>query len=606
MLICPATSMTAIERIGALLRRLQGRALRAELRLAPTESQRLLLLTLLIGAAGGLAAVAFHFAIELGERLLIDRALAAPGRSWIAWSILSPTLGGLLAGVLLHLVFPDARGSGIPQVKVAYASRAGLVRLRDAVGKFLLGSLQIGSGASLGREGPTVQICAGVATALGRLGQVAPQSLRRLIPVGAAAGIAAAFNAPIAAVTFTIEEIVGTLDQTVLSGVIVAAALAAVIERNVLGAQPIFDIPQRQGMDDARSLLLYAALGLAAALVAVLFTDGLLLVRRGFRRLRLVPRWAQPALGGLATGLLIVGVMLWLGVGGVNGGGYGLLRQALGGSVPLKVMLALGAAKLAATVFSYSSGGAGGIFAPALFIGAMLGGSFGVLDRALFDHPPETIGAFALVGMGAVFSGAIRAPITSVLIIVEMTAGYRLILPLMIANMSAYVLARRWRPAPIYEALLAQDGIHLRERSVLDTLEELRLDDHLRRSTDFVRFDAASPAAAILRGAVPGQAVFPVLGGDGRLLGLLGSREVTLLEGHPDAHALLNAADLMRPAIAVRFDGDLRSAYELMRAEDLPELPVCDAEGRVIGFVDEVSMAKAFLRASGPEPRRGA
>ena len=169
------------------------------LRLAPTEAQRLFLLTITIGAACGLAAVAFHLSIAFAERLLIERALTAPGNSFIVWTLLTPVLGGLACGALLTYVFPNARGSGIPQVKVAFASEQPVVPMRDAIGKFVVSSLQIGTGASLGREGPTVQICAGIASALGRAAGVSPQSQRRLLPVGVAAGIAAAFNAPIAA-----------------------------------------------------------------------------------------------------------------------------------------------------------------------------------------------------------------------------------------------------------------------------------------------------------------------------------------------------------------------------------------------------------------------
>jgi CIC family chloride channel protein len=581
-------------------------ALRAELRFAPTESQRLFILTVIIGIMCGFAAVGFHFAIAAGESLLIGPAMAASGRSWMLWGSLSPALGGLVSGILLKFVVPGARGSGIPQVKVAYATRGGAIKLRDAVGKFFLGALQIGSGGSLGREGPTVQICAGVASALGRVGRISPQNRHRLIPVGAAAGIAAAFNAPIAAVTFTIEEIVGKLDQTVLSGVIVAAALAAVIERSVLGTHPVFDVPLGMGLQDARSLVLYAGLGVAAAVASVAFTDGLLMVRRNFRKLRVVPDWAQPAVGGLVTGVLAVAVLALLNTGGVTGGGYAVLKESLSGHLSVKVMLVLCVVKIVATVFSYSSGGAGGIFAPSLFIGAMVGGAFGSLDRTLFAHPDATVGAFALVGMGAVFSGTIRAPMTSVLIIVEMTSGYGLILPLMIANMSAYILAQRWRPEPIYEALLAQDGIHLRDRTVLDSLEAMKLDSLIQREQAHVRFDPAARAAELLQlsGASIGQHVFPVVDAEGRLLGLITTEEIAMLRNAPELELVVNASDLMRSPVNVRVGDDLRTAFELMRAEGLRELPIVDDAGFLVGLVAEADIAQAYLRASGPKSVR--
>jgi len=430
-------------------------------RLIPTERQRVLALTVLSGGICGLAAVAFHVGIGQAEALLIDRAISAPRFHWIYLTILTPALGGMVVGLALQYWVPGAVGSGVPQVKVAYALRSGQLPFRDAIGKFVLSILQIGAGASLGREGPTVQICAGISSLLARVASLSRQNCRRMASVGVAAGIAAAFNAPISAVTFTLEEIIGDLDQTMLSGVIVAAALAAAVERSILGQHPVFDIQRAYTMGPASSLFSYAILGLLAALVSVIFTDSLLNLRARFQRFTAVPKWVHPAIGGAATGALAVVGLLWLKSTGITGGGYPTLSLALTGSLSVKVLLGLCVLKLAATVFSYSSGGTGGIFAPALFIGGTLGGAVGYLDVAIFHHPPESIGAFALVGMGAVFAGIIRAPMTSVLIIFEMTGGYSLILPLMIANMSAYALARHWRHIPIYEALLLQDGITL-------------------------------------------------------------------------------------------------------------------------------------------------
>ena len=236
------------------------------------------------------------------------------------------------------------------------------IPFRDVVGKFFIGALQIGSGSSLGREGPTVQICAGIASLLGRGAALSRQNLRRLLPVGAAAGIAAAFNAPIAAVTFTIEEIIGTLDQTVLSGVIVAAALAAVIERNVLGEHPVLEVLQVYGLHHASSLILYAVLGVIASGASIAFTDSLLSLRKWFQQNTWIPKWAQPAIGGIVTGILAVAALLWLHSGGITGGGYETLSFALAGKLTIKALVVLGIMKILATVFSYGSGGAGGIF----------------------------------------------------------------------------------------------------------------------------------------------------------------------------------------------------------------------------------------------------
>jgi CIC family chloride channel protein len=412
------------------------------MRRMPNERQRLLAVTIVAGGVCGLAAVAFHLSIGWLEALFINHANTAPGHSWIWWTILTPALGGLVAGLGLTYFSPAAAGSGIPQVKVAYTLRYGLITARETIGKFVLCAVQIGSGASLGLEGPTVQICAGVSSLLARAARLSPKNRRRMASVG---------NAPIAAVTFTLEELIGDLDQTMLSGVIVAAALAAVVEHSILGSNPVFHVNRAYTLTNSSSLVWYALLGLLAALVSVAFTDSLLWLRAWFKRLTAVPRWVHPAIGGLGVG-------------------YKTLTLALTGSMgtlPVLAMAAFCVVKLAATVFSYSSGGSGGIFAPALFMGAMLGGSVGYLDVAIFHHSADSVGAFAVVGMGAVFAGIVRAPMTSVLIVFEMTGGYGLVLPLMIANMSAFALARHWRRTPVYEALLEQDGIDLVHRSSL-------------------------------------------------------------------------------------------------------------------------------------------
>jgi chloride channel protein, CIC family len=431
------------------------------LRRMPSERQRLLAVTIVAGGLCGLAAVMFHLSIGWMETLFIDRANHAPGHSWIWWTILSPAIGGLVVGIGLTYFAPAAAGSGIPQVKVAFSLRSGLVTVRETIGKFILCAIQIGSGASLGLEGPTVQICAGVGSLLARAARLSPRNSRRMASVGMAAGIAAAFNAPIAAITFTLEELIGDLDQTMLSGVIVAAALAAVVEHTVLGTNPVFVMPRAYTLGNASSLIWYALLGLLAAIVSITFTDSLLALRALFRRWTSVPRWIHPAIGGLATGsLAVVGFALFH-LNGIAGDPYKTLTLALTGTMPVLYMVTFCLLKLAATVSSYSSGGSGGIFAPSLFMGAMLGGSVGYIDVAVFHHPADSIGAFAVVGMGAVFAGIVRAPMTSILIVFEMTGGYGLVLPLMIANMSAFALARHWRPVPVYEALLAQDGIRL-------------------------------------------------------------------------------------------------------------------------------------------------
>ncbi|HEY1015783.1 MAG TPA: chloride channel protein [Herpetosiphonaceae bacterium] len=550
-------------------------ALRWFMQRLPSEPQRVFALTLLLGALCGLAAVAFHLAIQAAEHVLIDRALAASGWTRIAWTLLLPTAGGLVSGIFLAHVVPDARGSGIPQVKVAYEVNGGRMPLRVVLGKFGLGVLQIGSGASLGREGPTVQICAGIASAVGRAAALSRQNLRNLLPVGAAAGIAAAFNAPIAAVTFTLEEIIGDLQHTVLAGIIVAAALAAAIEHALLGAHPVFSIPPGYGLHHSVSLLLYAALGVAAAGLAIVFCDSLLAARAWFRRLHRIPVWARPAIGGLLTGMLAAVAISALRTEGITGAGYATLAAALAGQVPLKLLLALCVMKAIATISSYSSGGAGGLFAPSLFLGGTLGGAIGFLDVQLFHHAPSEIGAFALVGMGAVFAAIIRAPITSILIIIEMTGGYDLMLPLMIANMTAYVLARRVRPLAIYEALLAQDGVRLPHGSqatphVLDRLQVA--DARPSAAHTLPAHLTVADASAIVEHAT--ASMLPVVDSDGQVVGCVTLARLRRLQAVGQGGTRLHEIAEDRPIL--QSDQSLLAALTLMDQSEAWELPVVD------------------------------
>jgi CIC family chloride channel protein len=259
--------------------------------------------------------------------------------------------------------------------------------------------------------------------------------------------------------------------------------------------------------------------------------------------------------------------------------------------------------KVVATVFSYGSGGAGGIFAPALFIGGMLGGVIGRLDSTLLHHTDEPIGAFALVGMGAVFAGIIRAPMTSVLIIIEMTSGYSLILPLMIANMTAYILARHWRPTPIYEALLEQDGIQLSARRAADGVENLRLEQFTREDAVPRTFRLSSSAQEIVddRRDKPAQIVYPVVDDAGKIAGIITPDEIAILSSEPELLPLVNAADVMRPTVSVDLEDDLGFALQTMISNGLSQLPITDRSGRCVGFVTEGDIARAYQRLQRPK-----
>jgi len=417
-------------------------------KLQAREEQLFLVLALVIGALTGLAVVAF---IVLTERMGM-RLYPPGGAPWRR--VLFPVVGSLGIGYLLYRYFPDARGSGVPQTKAALYARDGRIELRTVLGKFFCTSATLASGIPLGREGPSVQVGAGIGSVLGRFLGLRPEKVKALIPVGAAAAIAAAFNTPLAAVLFALEEIVGDMHAPVLGSVVLASATSWMVLRLLLGNNPLFKVPQYQ-LVHPLEFGIYAILGVAGGLVSVAFTKLLLGIRMWFLRLPQGTRWFQPVAGGL-----LVGALGWF-VPQVLGVGYGYVGDALNGTMALKLMLALIVLKLLTVTTSYASGNAGGIFGPSLFIGAMLGGSLGTLAHRLLPGYTATPGAYALVGMGAVFAGIVRAPMTSVLMIFEMTQDYAVIVPLMIANLVSLFISSRLQHKPIYEELAIQDGIHL-------------------------------------------------------------------------------------------------------------------------------------------------
>ena len=412
------------------------------------EHQLFLALTIVVGVLAGLAAVLFTVAIDWTSRLFFGLDPS------ITRLLVVPIAVSLVTGVLLARVFPDVRGSGVPQTEAAYHLRNGVIPGRVPFGKFITGVLCIASGHSMGREGPSVQIGAGLASVVGRWVPLSPARVKDLIPVGAAGALAAAFNTPVAAVLFALEEIIGDLNAALLGSAVVASVASVVVERSILGNEPLFRVPAYH-LQHPAELLAYAALGIVGGLVSLVFCKALLSLRRGFMRLPPQTRIWQPAIGGLViAGLLVVGPQ-------VKGVGYEYVDQALNGGLVFKTMVLLCALKLIATTVSYASGNAGGIFAPSLYIGAMAGGAVGTVVHHFAPLQTADPGAYALVGMGTLFAGIIRAPMTSVFMIFEITQDYQILVPLMVANLLSFFISRRFQPTPVYHALLQQDHVHL-------------------------------------------------------------------------------------------------------------------------------------------------
>jgi CIC family chloride channel protein len=436
-------------------------------RIRQREDQLFLALTLVIGAIVGLTVVAFIIVTErTGQRLY-----PANGAPWRR--LVTPVIGALITGYLLYRYFPDARGSGIPQTKTALFAGNGTISLRTVIGKFVCSSGSLASGIALGREGPSVHIGAGIASVLARWLGLKPDKVKALLPVGAAAALAAAFNTPIAAVLFSLEEVMGDLNAPLLGSVVLSSATSWMVLHLVLGDEPLFHVPAYHLVHPIE-LAVYAVLGLVVGLVSVWFVKMLLWIRARFQTFPASTVWMQPAAGGL-----IVGLMGWF-VPEVLGVGYGYVGEALNGHMAFKFMALLAVLKVIATTSSYSSGNAGGIFGPSLFIGAMVGGAVGSLAHMALPGYTADVGAYALVGMGATFAGIVRVPLTSVIMIFEMTRDYSIIVPLMISNLVSFYISYTLQRMPIYEALAHQLGIHLPSQATRQDIAHLRVSAAMR------------------------------------------------------------------------------------------------------------------------------
>jgi chloride channel protein, CIC family len=427
------------------------------------EDRLFLVLSIFIGVVSGLAVVGFRYAIEWSRSHLLGSEVTASHLRLL----LVPSLTGLVIAALVVHLFPRARGSGVNQTKAALYIYNGYIPFRTAIGKFITAALAIGSGQSLGPEDPSLQIGAALASAVGRKVHLSRDRMRLLAPVGAAAGLAAAFNAPISAVLFVIEEVVGRWSVGVLGSIVLSAVSSVVVMRAFLGSEPLFSIPVVE-LRHAWELIAYVLLGIAGGLASVVFAGGIALLRP---RLKAFPRWTQyfqPALAGL-----IIGGIGVLGAPQVMGAGYDVIGNALQGHYTWEFLGILAGLKILSTILSFTSGTPGGMFAPTLFIGAMLGAFVGAIEHSFVPHLPASAATYAMVGMGVLFAGFLRAPMTSVFMVLEVSGNYSIILPVIVANTVAYVISRTFLKTPIFDLLTRQDGLDLpsmeeqRDQSIL-------------------------------------------------------------------------------------------------------------------------------------------
>jgi len=521
------------------------------------EGQFFFFLSLVIGIFGGLSVVCFRLTIDSMRQWLLGSSLRPP----LPEVVLVPVVAGLCVAVLVLLVFPQVRGSGVNQTKAAVYIFDGRVPFNTIIGKFVTCALGIGSGQSLGPEDPSLQIGAGIASALGRRMHLSREKLRLIAPVGAAAGLAAAFNSPISAVLFVIEEVIGNWNAGVLGAVVVSAVASVTVARWFLGDAPLFRVPAFH-LRHPVELLAYVVLGIASGYFSVFFLKTVLTLRP---RLQKLPRWShylQPAVAGLLIG--VIGIKCPQ----VMGAGYDYIDQALHDQFAWQFLLLLAALKLVSTSASFASGTPGGLFAPVLFMGAMLGGAVGGFENHFFPSLSTHAGSFALVGMGTLFAGIMRVPMTSIFMVIEITGDYSVIVPVMISNAIAYFISRRHQRVTLFDELSRQDGIALPSMEERREQRALLVENAMRwfRAPALAATDAVSVARE--RAASASEPYLLVRGESG-----WGAFPAELLaDGRAAAAASLESLCTFRNLPTLHPDEGLETALRLL--ENRPLLPV--------------------------------
>ena len=552
----------------------------------------MLVAALIIGVLGGLGACGFRWLIHAIENVAWgswESDVANLKEQPIYWLILVPALGGMIVGPLVYFFAREAKGHGVPEVMEAVALRSGVIRPRLVIVKSLASAISIGSGGSVGREGPIVQIGSAIGSTIGQLLKVSGGRLRTLVGCGAAAGIAATFNAPVAGAIFAVEVILADFAVGSFSPIVISSVIATVVARGMLGDDLAFSVPS-YGMESAFELPIYFLLGIVAALAATLFVRMLYRFEDAADRLP-GPPWIWTPIGGALVGVIAIGFPQIFGVG------YDAIEGALRGETVLTMLVALTLIKILATSITIASGFSGGVFAPSLFIGATCGGAIGVVANRLFPEIALHPGAYALVGMGAVVAGTTRAPITAILIIFELTGDYALILPLMASCIIATLLCEKLGKESIYTMKLSRRGVDLKAGRELNVLRSLRVEHEMTPAAEIVKPNRTF-GELLVRITESASAYTYVVDEDRRLAGVISLSEIS---SHiPDAPVLENilvAGDIARddvPSVAVTQNLD-----EVMRMFDgrsREELPVVDGDGRFAGVIGRQHVIEAYNR----------
>lgn len=564
-----------------------------------------LTLSIIVGAVAGLGAVGFRWLISWVQTLFFSNGADYLGFMGPYYIILLPAVGGLIVGLLIHFGAREAKGHGVPEVMEAVAMQGGRIRQRVSIVKALASSISIGSGGSVGREGPIVQIGSSFGSTIGQWLGLSDDWVRTLLACGAAGGISATFNTPIGGVFFAMEVILGRFATRKFGYVVISSVVASFVGHVFLGSQPSFDIIPYE-MVSYWETLSYAALGIAAALAATVFIRVLYKLEDLFDSWH-IPEFLKPAIGGLGIGL--IGLysydLLGVGYGNVFWVSQMSVDQALLGQIALSSLAILLVLKILATSLTLGSGGSGGIFAPSLFIGAMLGGALGTVAHMLFPDYIAPSGAYAMVGMAAVFTGATRAPFTAIIMLFEMTRNYTIILPLMIAVVISFVISRTLNRETIYTLKLVRRGVDLRQFNRASPLREITVEEAM--TWDF----PTVPPTMSVRDLVAklrrtGHHGFPVVNEKEELVGVVTIADVesAMTKSSPSD---LTVKDIASKSVVVAYtDEYIHDVLVKLGTYDVGRIPVVDRRNpkRLLGVLRRHDVLTAYSKTVMRKPRR--
>lgn len=559
-----------------------------------SESVAILITALLVGVGAGLGAVVFRRLIAGVQTLSYDLIF-----NWIKGIapyhlLILPALGGLVIGPLIYKFAREAKGHGVPEVMEAVALRGGRIRPRVAIVKSLASAICIGTGGSVGREGPIAQIGSALGSAVGQFFNLSDERIRNLVACGAAGGIAATFNAPIGGSIFALEVILGQFHAIYFGAVVISAVIASVIAQIFDGNLTAFSIPE-YSLVSPWELLLYLLMGILMAVIAVTFTRLLYLSEDTWERFPF-PEYFKPALGGLVLGLVGLASPKIAGFPRIYGVGYETISEALFGNLALKITLSLLVLKILATIITLGSGGSGGIFAPSLFMGAMVGGTFGQIANHLFPAVTAPSGAYALVGMAAFFSGTAHAPVTAILILFEMTGDYRIILPLMLATVVSTMVSRLISPESIYTLKLTRRGVHLQEGKDIDVMQTLKVGEAMTTEVDIVHLDMSLDELALAFEETHHHG-FPVLDDQEHLAGIVTLRDLERATNTGSLEGKTVADIATTTSLIVAYEDEpMWSALRKLGVGDIGRLPVVHRghEREMVGVVRRKDIIQAY------------